>query len=103
SNAAFSPSYTPVAVFVGGTSGVGEAMAKALASYLGGSLHLVIVGRNRDAAEKTFASLPRPEGVLREFVSCDAYLMRNITVSCLLSSKTKYRQNAYRSGHEPLH
>ncbi|KAF9042724.1 hypothetical protein BDZ89DRAFT_1201258 [Hymenopellis radicata] len=67
SNAAFSPPYTPVAVFVGGTSGVGEAMAKALTSYLGGNLHLFIIGSNSAAAEKTFASLPRPSGVKREF------------------------------------
>ncbi|KAF9014820.1 hypothetical protein BDZ89DRAFT_1141997 [Hymenopellis radicata] len=81
SNATFKPSYTPVAVFVGGTSGVGEAMAKALSSYLGGKLHLIIVGRNRAAAEKTFASLPHPEGVTREFLHCDAYLMRNIVAT----------------------
>ncbi|KAF9026822.1 NAD(P)-binding protein [Hymenopellis radicata] len=81
SNATFKPSYIPVAVFVGGTSGVGEAMAKALSSYLGGKLHLFIVGRNRAAAEKTFASLPRPEGVTREFLHCDALLMRNIVAT----------------------
>ncbi|KAF9019163.1 hypothetical protein BDZ89DRAFT_1073272 [Hymenopellis radicata] len=82
SNAAFSPPYTPVAVFVGGTSGVGEAMANALTSYLGGNLHLFIVGRNSAAAEKTFESLPRPSGVKREFVYCDAFLMRNIVATC---------------------
>ncbi|KAF9020959.1 NAD(P)-binding protein [Hymenopellis radicata] len=81
SNATFSPPCTPVAVFVGGTSGIGEAMAKALTSYLGGKLHLFIVGRNQAAAEKIFASLPRSEGVEHEFVYCDAFLMRNIVAT----------------------
>ncbi|KAF9014831.1 NAD-P-binding protein [Hymenopellis radicata] len=69
SNATFKPTYTPVAVFVGGTSGVGEAMAKALSSYIGGKLHLII-------------------GVTREFLHCDAYLMRNIVAT---SEKLKSR------------
>lgn len=86
-NASFQPSYIPTAVFVGGTSGIGEAMVKAISSHLGGLVHLVIVGRNRAAAEKTFASLPRPNDadskpVLRDFVYCDAFLMRNIITTC---------------------
>ncbi|KAF9017508.1 NAD(P)-binding protein [Hymenopellis radicata] len=87
-NEAFKPSYVPVAVFVGGTSGIGEAMVKAVASYMGGNVHLVIIGRNRAAAEKTFASLPAPplgedgDPVLREFMSCDASLMKNISATC---------------------
>ncbi len=86
-NASFKPSYIPIAVFVGGTSGVGEAMVKALSSHTNGRVHLVIVGRNRDAAVKTFSSLPRPTGddgqpVLRDFVYCDAYLMKNIKATC---------------------
>lgn len=81
------PAGTPVAVFVGGTSGVGEAMARIISNYASGNIDIVIVGRNRDAAEKTFASLPRPNGadgnpVLREFVACDASLMKNIKVAC---------------------
>ncbi|KAF8987689.1 NAD(P)-binding protein, partial [Hymenopellis radicata] len=86
-NASFKPSYIPIAVFVGGTSGVGEAMVKALSSYTSGRVHLVIIGRNRAAAAKTFSSLPRPtdgdgQPVLRDFVYCDAYLMKNITAAC---------------------
>lgn len=81
SNSSYAPPYTPVAVFVGGTSGVGEAMVKALATYLGGKIHLFIVGRNRAAAEKTFSSLPCPSGVMREFLHCDVYLMRNIAAT----------------------
>ncbi len=50
SNSTFSPPYTPIAVFVGGTSGIGEAMTKALTSYLDGNIHLFIVGHNQAAA-----------------------------------------------------
>lgn len=57
-------------------------MVKALASYLDGNIHLFIVGRNKAAAETTLASLPRPEGVKREFLHCDAFLMRNIVATC---------------------
>lgn len=86
-NSKFKPPYIPVAVFVGGTSGCGEAMVKALASHTGGRVHLIIVGRNQAAAEKAFASMPRPEDeggkpVLREFLSCDAALMRNVQATC---------------------
>ncbi|KAK0452336.1 NAD-P-binding protein [Armillaria borealis] len=81
-NTSWSPSYTPVAVFVGGTSGIGEAMVKALAHYTSGRVHLIIVGRNRSAAEKTFASISNTteDPSLREFIYCDATLMTNIEV-----------------------
>ncbi|KAI0787243.1 NAD(P)-binding protein [Irpex lacteus] len=52
--------YRPVAVFVGGTAGIGAAMAKAFASHRNGDAHIVIVGRNRQAAEEIIASLPKP-------------------------------------------
>lgn len=81
---AFHPEYIPVGVFVGGTSGVGEAMLKRLGQSLNGNIHLIIVGRNKAAAERTFASLPkssRGASVLREFVHCDATLMANIEVA----------------------
>lgn len=86
-NATFSPSYIPVAVFVGGTSGIGEAMVKVISSYTKGMVHIIIVSRNRAATKKTFTSLRHPiaangEPVLREFMTCDAYLMRNIDATC---------------------
>ena len=98
SNATFHPSYVPVGVFVGGTSGVGEAMVKAIASHLGGNIHLIIVGRNRSAAEKTFASIPRPTGedgkpVRRDFIYCDAFLMRNIKATCVELSERLTKVN----------
>ena len=78
---AFQPDYTPVAVFIGGTSGVGEAMVNRLGNSLKGNIHIIIVGRNKSAAQATLASLPAPPGStspLRDFVYCDASLMENI-------------------------
>lgn len=83
SNALFSPNYIPVGVFIGGTSGVGEEMAKAFARYTFGRAHIIIVGRNSTAARTILDSLPisTVEGdpkLRREFVYCEASLMRNI-------------------------
>ncbi|KAJ6592609.1 hypothetical protein B0H19DRAFT_1088142 [Mycena capillaripes] len=52
-NAAFLPAYLPVAVFVGGTSGVGRATTEAFAHYTKGNAHIIIVGRNKGAAESS--------------------------------------------------
>ncbi|KAJ7762932.1 hypothetical protein B0H16DRAFT_1268746, partial [Mycena metata] len=46
SNAGFAPSYIPVAVFAGGTSGVGQGMVEALARQTKGRAHIVLIGRN---------------------------------------------------------
>ena len=86
SNAAFKHSSTslPVAVFVGGTSGIGQGMAEVFASNTKGNSHIVIVGRSRDAAEKILASMPKPEqgiAASREFVQCDATLMKNVAAA----------------------
>jgi NAD(P)-dependent dehydrogenase (short-subunit alcohol dehydrogenase family) len=88
SNAAWSPTYIPVAVFIGGTSGIGQSMAEAFARYTSGRAHIVIVGRNRSAGESILASMPKPsaegadeESYIREFVSCDASLMKNVHAS----------------------
>ncbi|KAJ7187729.1 NAD(P)-binding protein [Mycena pura] len=79
-NAAFAPSYTPVAVFVGGTSGIGQGMAEAFARSTKGNAHIVLIGRNRAAAEAIIARFPKPtaEGVKHEFVECDVTLMKNV-------------------------
>lgn len=86
SNAAFHSSYPPVAVFVGGTSGIGQGMVERFAHFTKGNSSIVIVGRNRAAAETILASLPPPSSSLgtsaREFIQCDATLMSNVhTVS----------------------
>jgi NAD(P)-dependent dehydrogenase (short-subunit alcohol dehydrogenase family) len=81
-NASFSPAYPlPVAVFLGGTSGIGEAMAKLFARLTKGNAHIIIIGRNKTAADNIIASFPTPpEGgqAIHEFVHCDATLMKNI-------------------------
>ncbi|KAJ7050361.1 hypothetical protein C8F01DRAFT_1377777 [Mycena amicta] len=83
SNSSFHPSYTPVAVFVGGTSGVGEGMVDAFARYLGGKAHIIIVGRNEDAAKKIISRFPAAENTSTyEFLPCDLRLMANVHAVC---------------------
>ncbi|OBZ65557.1 Dehydrogenase/reductase SDR family member on chromosome X, partial [Grifola frondosa] len=79
-NATFSPSYFPVAIFVGGTSGVGQGLAQAFARYTKGNAHIILIGCNPAAAESIIASFPKPkmERAQHEFVQCDVSLMRNI-------------------------
>ena len=90
-NTAFSPSYVPVALFVGGTSGIGQATAEAFARYMKGQAHIIICGRNRAAAESIIASFPKSTKSKYEFVECDATLMKNVqsTTTNLLSTLPK--------------
>ena len=37
----------PVALFVGGTSGIGQGAVEAFAKYTNGNAHVIICGRNR--------------------------------------------------------
>ncbi|KAJ7235261.1 NAD-P-binding protein [Mycena rebaudengoi] len=79
-NAQFAPSYTPTAIFVGGTSGVGKGIAEAFAAHTHGNANILLLGRSRDAAQRILDSFPKPTvpGVRHEFVPCDATLMRNV-------------------------
>ena len=72
--------YRPVAVFAGGTGGIGAGMAQAFARHRNGDAHIILIGRNRAAAEKVIASFPKPktQDVQHEFVECDVTLMRNV-------------------------
>ena len=93
-NAAFSPSYFPVAFFVGGTAGIGKAIAQAFARHTKGNAHIVIVGRSKASAESVIASFPKPTAseAKHEFIACDdAALMRNVrsTTSTLLGHLPK--------------
>lgn len=75
-------SYAPVAVFVGGTSGIGQGMAEALAAMTKGKTSIVLVGRNKSAAESIIASFPpNSEGSSYDFVACDVTLMRNVVAA----------------------
>ncbi|KDQ54277.1 hypothetical protein JAAARDRAFT_38436 [Jaapia argillacea MUCL 33604] len=84
--ASFPRSFTPTALFLGGTSGIGQAMAQSFAHHTNGNSRIIIIGRNRHAAESTIASFPPPsreelrgtEEVRHEFVECDATLMENV-------------------------
>ena len=72
--------YIPVALFVGGTSGIGRGTAQAFAKYTKGNAHIIICGRNRDAAESLIASFPKPTSpeAKHEFVQCDVTRMKNV-------------------------
>ncbi|KAJ7660407.1 hypothetical protein DFH06DRAFT_1194541 [Mycena polygramma] len=87
SNAAFSPSYIPVAIFAGGTSGVGQATAEALARQTDGRAHIILIGRSAPQAEKIIATFPKPahgdaEGWAHEFIACDATSMASVRAVC---------------------
>lgn len=92
-NAAFSPSYLPVAIFVGATAGIGKAAAQAFARYTKGNAHIIIVGRNEATADAVLSSFPAPSvpGAAHEFVACDMSLMANVhtTTSALLTRLPK--------------
>ncbi|KAJ6541166.1 NAD(P)-binding protein [Mycena vulgaris] len=81
SNAAWQPSYTPVGIFVGGTSGIGEGIVDAFARHTNGNAHIVLVGRNRAAATSILARLPKPTApgleCTRELLPCDLSLIAN--------------------------
>ncbi|KAF8609718.1 NAD(P)-binding protein [Ceratobasidium sp. AG-I] len=86
-NLAAAPKYRPVALFLGGTSGVGQAVAEALADVTKGNAHIVISGRNKSAADQIFSKLPNvpptpsssaESGSKYEFEACDATLMSNV-------------------------
>ncbi|KIM33643.1 hypothetical protein M408DRAFT_326307 [Serendipita vermifera MAFF 305830] len=90
SNASYAPSYIPTAVFVGGTSGIGQAMAELLARLLNGRVNIIIIGRNKIAGERIIAGFPAPPSgeAKHEFLQCDAGELKNVhEVSKLLLQK----------------
>jgi NAD(P)-dependent dehydrogenase (short-subunit alcohol dehydrogenase family) len=96
-NSALTFPYRPVGVFVGGTSGIGEGLVRAFAQHTKGDADIVIVGRNREAGEAILSSLPIPpppaDPPRREFVQCDATLMRNVQTTTDDLSKRLPRLN----------
>ncbi|KAF9063711.1 hypothetical protein BDP27DRAFT_1231669 [Rhodocollybia butyracea] len=81
-------SQVPIAVFVGGTSGIGRSMAEAFAQRTDGNAHIVIIGRNKAAADQMIASFPESQNTdaIHEFLSTDVSLVSNVhrTASALL-------------------
>ena len=85
-NAQYAPSYVPTAVFVGGNSGIGRAMAEAFAKQTKGRANIIIIARNKESAENVIAEFPSPPpasesgGVVikHEFIACDASVMKNV-------------------------
>ncbi|KAF9017840.1 hypothetical protein BDZ89DRAFT_960712 [Hymenopellis radicata] len=62
----------PTAVFVGGTAGIGRAMAERLAAHTDGNVNIVILGRNEVAARQILDSFPIPSTKpMREFIKVD--------------------------------
>lgn len=85
SNALYKPKVRPVGVFLGGTSGIGQAMAEQLARQTNGHARIIIMGRNQAAAEKiiagfpkTPASTPTEEASDYSFIKVDATSMAQI-------------------------
>ncbi|KAG8946191.1 hypothetical protein FRC04_012046 [Tulasnella sp. 424] len=78
SNAAFTWAYRPTALFIGGTSGVGQGAAEAFARATQGRAHILICGRNRKAAERIIETFPKHPESKYEFVECEATLMKNV-------------------------
>lgn len=82
SNEQFKPEARPVALFFGGTSGIGQAMAEQLARQTNGKVQIVLLGQNQEAANRIISSFPRtPDGTPPEeeskysFVTVDATSM----------------------------
>ena len=86
------PNTLPVAVFVGGTSGVGQGTASAFASHINGNANIILVGRNELAAKSIISTFPQSStGAKHEFMRCDVTLMREVqnTTSEILASYPK--------------
>ncbi|KAG8913219.1 hypothetical protein FRC00_002839 [Tulasnella sp. 408] len=78
----FSPAYRPTALFVGGTSGVGEGTANAFAKAtkaLEGRAHIILCGRNKSRAEDIIAQFPQTPESKYEFIPCDVSLISNVS------------------------
>ncbi|KAK9321583.1 hypothetical protein V1517DRAFT_170511 [Lipomyces orientalis] len=89
-----------VAVFVGGTAGIGESSVRALAathSVQGKGLRLYIVGRNADAAEKIISDCVRicPVGQFRFVPAEDLALLKDVDRVCAEIVRAEENENKY--------
>ncbi len=88
-----------VAIFVGGTSGIGEHTIRALAvthSDKGKGLRLYIVGRNADAAKKIISDCVRvcPGGQFQFVQAGDLALLRDVDHVCAEIIRIEEHENA---------
>ncbi|KAJ7064266.1 hypothetical protein C8F01DRAFT_983962 [Mycena amicta] len=76
--------YIPVAVFFGGTSGIGQGLAEVLCTHLSGRLHVVLVGRDEVQAGTVLSSLVPASAVgpIRVFVKGDVGLLSSTQTAC---------------------
>ncbi|KAG8795194.1 hypothetical protein FRC17_008173, partial [Serendipita sp. 399] len=84
-NEKFKPLRRPVALFFGGTSGIGQAMAEQLARQTNGRAHIILLGRNEEAANKIIAGFPKTDPSVPEheaskyrFIKIDATSMAQV-------------------------
>ncbi|KAE8221605.1 hypothetical protein CF319_g5056 [Tilletia indica] len=77
-----SSSFIPLAVLLGGTSGIGLATAYALSSAFRGKVHLILSSRSASRAAEAIANLPYPpsaeNGGSAEFVEVNASSMASV-------------------------
>ena len=103
SNAGFVQSHPLVAVFVGGTSGIGEFTLRALAKThgrQGKGLRAYIVGRNVAAAEKIIADCTGlcPSGQFRFVKAADLSLLKDVDRVCAEVAELEEKESAASSG-----
>ena len=80
--ATFKDTQTFVAVVVGGTSGIGECIVRAIAKY-GSDPTIVIVGRNATAAEKIIGECQKLSPSAKfEFLAQDVSLLKGVDDVC---------------------
>ncbi|KAF9261360.1 hypothetical protein L218DRAFT_1046953 [Marasmius fiardii PR-910] len=74
-NTSFPSNHIPVAVFVGGTSGIGHRTLEALTQTMNGKVHVIIFSRSKSTRKEILASLVKPLDssvhVLRKLIYCD--------------------------------
>lgn len=101
-NAALVASQPLVAVFVGGTSGIGTYSIKSLATTHGTEgrgLRAYIIGRNRKSAEAIIADCQKvcPNGEFHFISVRDLALMRDVDIACVDLAKFE-EKNAKKAG-----
>ncbi|KZW00827.1 hypothetical protein EXIGLDRAFT_745428 [Exidia glandulosa HHB12029] len=80
SNSKYAPSFRPVIVVFGGTSGIGSGLVRAFAHHVPPQTgaHIIIVGRSKQSADSIIASLPANANSKYDFVQVDAVVIRNL-------------------------